>query len=66
MDEMINKNTKYLTLNRQPQEYFEYNKDLKFENMMKLKGNKVLVITQGAPTVEALTPYYQLIKKIVK
>lgn len=55
MDEMINKKgPKYLRLNRQPQEYFEYNKDFKFGKHDEIKkGNKVLVITQGAPTVEA-------------
>ena len=55
MDEMIQKDgPKYLRLNRQPQEFFDYEENFNFGFHDEiLKGEELLLITQGAPTVEA-------------
>lgn len=48
------KGPKYLRLNRQPQEYFELDSSFNFGCGDEIiNGKEILVITQGAPTIEA-------------
>jgi len=57
MDEMINKDgPKYLRLNRQPQDFFDFqNKFIFGHHDEVLRGEDLLLITQGAPTIEAFS-----------
>jgi transketolase len=62
LDEIIKvSGPKYLRLNRQPQEFFKLDNSLNFGHGDEIfKGEDLLVISQGAPTVEA----YNAIKNL--
>lgn len=65
MSEIINKpGPKYLRLNRQPQDFFAYDEEFIFGNHSEIIiGKKLLVITQGAPTIEAYGAIKELSEK---
>ena len=65
MNEIINKfGPKYLRLNRQPQDFFSYDEKFIFGNHSEIIiGEKLLVITQGAPTIEAYNAIKELNEK---
>tara|TARA_Y100001958_G_C21240755_1_gene568403 strand:+ start:1994 stop:2905 length:912 start_codon:yes stop_codon:yes gene_type:complete len=65
MDELIEVNgPKYLRLNRQPQEFFEFNSNFIFGSPEEIiKGDELLIITQGAPTIEAYNAIHKCDKK---
>lgn len=62
LNEIISINgPKYLRLNRQPQEFFKFDKKFSFGSPDQiLSGKELLILTQGAPTIEA----YNSLKKI--
>ncbi len=64
MDDIVNKEgPKYLRLNRQSQEYFPYSEDFKFgEHSEITSGNSLLIVTQGAPTIEAYSAVIEVSK----
>lgn len=65
MNEIINKfGPKYLRLNRQSQDFFSYDEEFIFGNHSEIIiGEKLLVITQGAPTIEAYNAIKELHEK---
>ena len=65
MDQIVTlQGPKYLRLNRQPQEYFHYEEPFSFGKPDSiLNGSDLLVIAQGAPTVEAHKAITKLDKK---
>lgn len=65
LNEIINKfGPKYLRLNRQSQDFFSYDEEFIFGNHSEIIiGEKLLVITQGAPTIEAYNAIKELHEK---